>query len=396
MISTRAILRVVFVLMATMAALYLLYRVRSVVGLVLISVFLAIALGPAVDFFNRRRVPRVASILIVYLLIFLAIFGVGLLIVPPVVSETTALAENVPRYIDELRRSEAIRAYDDRYDLTGRLQEQAGELPRRLGAAAGALQSVTVGVFSTFFQLITVLVMTLFLLLDGKAISNFVFQQLSARGERRAHTIAANIYKAVGGYVTGAFSIALLAGLSTFIVLSLLGVPFAVPLALMMGFLDLIPLVGATVAGVLIAIVCAFQDFPTTLIIWSVWFLVYQQVENNVLQPFVYRRTVALAPLLVIVAVLMGASLLGVLGALLAIPVAAALQILVKDWWHFHHHPTSPVGADHTEPISKLATGSREVRGSPAAADEDERPAGPEAALGPAGESRPAASAEKR
>jgi predicted PurR-regulated permease PerM len=104
-----------------------------------------------------------------------------------------------------------------------------------------------------------------------------------------------------------------------------------------MAFLDLIPLVGATIGGAIIAIVCAIVDFPTDLIVWAAFFLVYQQVENNVLQPFIYKRTVSLHPLLVLVAVLIGGSQLGVLGALLSIPVAAAAQILVKDWWHFRN-----------------------------------------------------------
>lgn len=341
--------------MAALALLWFLYRVRSVVALVLISIFLAVALGPAVDFFQRRRLPRAASILVVYGLIFLSLFGIGLLIVPPVVEETTRLVQNVPEYIEGARRNQLIREYDDRYGITARLQEQAATLPERLGSAVATLQSVTVGVFSTLFQLVTVLVITLFLLLDGKAIAGFLFHQLEREHERRARTIAANIYKAVGGYVTGAFALALLAGTITFVVLTALGVPFAVPLAVMMGFFDLIPLVGAPVAGVVIAIIAAFQDFPTTLIVWSIFFVIYQQLENNVLQPFVYKRTVSLAPLLVIIAVLVGATLLGVLGALLAIPVAAALQILVKDFWYFRQHPGIEHGADHADPPGEAA-----------------------------------------
>ena len=363
MISGRSIAKVLFATMAALALLWFLYLVRSVVALVLISIFLAVALGPGVDFFQRRHLPRAASILVVYGLIFLALFGIGLLIVPPVVEETTQLVQNVPEYIDGARRNELIRDYDDRYGITARLQEQAANLPQRLGSAVATLQSVTVGVFSTLFQLVTVLVITLFLLLDGKSIAGFLFHQLEPEHERRARAIAANIYKAVGGYVTGAFALALVAGTVTFVVLSVLGVPFAVPLAVLMAFLDLIPLVGAPVAGVVIASIAAFQDFPTTLIVWGVFFVIYQQLENNVLQPFVYKRTVSLAPLLVIIAVLIGATLLGVLGALLAIPVAAALQILVKDFWHFRKHPGSEHGADHSDPpgeAAELASGGED------------------------------------
>lgn len=339
MVSARAIAKVILVSVGMLAALYFLYLIRQVVGAVFVAIFLAIALGPAVDFFHRGRVPRWGAILLVYLAIMLGMFGIGLLVIPPIVDEVDRFAENVPGYVEDLRESETIREYDEKYGIVDRLKTQAEKLPERLGDAAGALRSVTVGVFSAIVQLVTVLVMTFFLLLDGRRLLEFLFAQLPPHRERRARAVAEDVYRVVGGYVAGNFSISLVAGVSTYIVLELAGVPFAVPLAVLMAFLDLIPLVGATIAGVVIAIVAGVSDFPTALIVWGVFFLVYQQFENNVLQPIVYRRTVALHPLLVIVAVLIGASLLGVLGALLAIPVAAAAQIVVKDYWRFLRQP---------------------------------------------------------
>ena len=139
-------------------------------------------------------------------------------------------------------------------------------------------------------------------------------------------------------------------------VLQILGVPFAVPLAVLMAFLDLIPLVGATIGGVLIGIVAAISDFPTAVIVWAIYFIVYQQIENNLLQPVIYRRTVSVHPLLVLVAVLIGGSQLGVLGALLAIPVAAAIQIVVKDWWRARHGQIAVTGPDIDRPPPDVAT----------------------------------------
>jgi predicted PurR-regulated permease PerM len=115
--------------------------------------------------------------------------------------------------------------------------------------------------------------------------------------------------------------------------MTIIGIPFAVPLAVMVAFLDLIPLVGSTIAGFIVAIVAAVVGFPGKLIAWVIYVIVYQQVENNVIQPVVYRRTVQIHPLIVIVAVLIGGSQLGVLGALLAIPIAATVQIVVREWW---------------------------------------------------------------
>ena len=333
MISVRAIVRIIVTVVAVAAALGLLFLLRDVVVMVVIAAFLAVALGPAVDVFQRRRVPRGLAIVLVYVTILLLIVGVGLLIVPPVVDEVDAFAKSVPGYLEDVRRSPTIAAYDNRYGVTESLSRQAETIPERLGGAVSALQAVTVGVFSTLFQLITILAVAFFLLLDGRRIVDFFFWQLGPEREPTARLAAHRVYRAVGGYVVGAFSIALAAGVSTYLVLTILGVPFAVPLAVLMTFLDLIPLIGASVAGALIAFVAVFQDFPTTLLVWSVFFLLYQQVENNILQPFVYRRTVELSALLVIIAVLCGATLLGVLGALLAIPAAATVQILIQTYW---------------------------------------------------------------
>lgn len=334
MISSRAVVQAVLVTVGVLAGLYLLYQIRQIIGLIFISIFLAAAIGPLVDFIQRGRgIGRAGAILSSYLVLMLAIFGIGLLVVPPIVDEINALADDIPGYVDDLRQSETIRDYDDKYKITEKLREEAEKLPNRLGDAAGALQSVTVGIFSTLFQAITVLVMTFFFLLDGRRMLDFCFRQLRGDRERRAREIAQNVYRAVSGYIAGAGILALIAGISTYGMMTILGIPFAVPLSVLMSFLVLIPLIGATIGGIIIAAVAAANDFPTPVIIWTIFFILYQQLENNVMQPFVYKRTVALHPLLVIVAVLIGASQLGVLGALVAIPVAASIQVVVKDHW---------------------------------------------------------------
>ena len=331
--SARQVAKVVLVAAVVAAALYLLYRIRTVVGLVFIALFIAVALGRAVDRFERLGLKRWLAILATYLTMLLAVFGLGLLIVPPIVSQTNKFIKNVPHYVDDLQKNKTIRDYDRKYHIIQKLKEGAAKLPSRVGDAVGALRSVTVGVFSALVQLITVLVMAFFMLLDGKRIVAWVFRELGPDRGSRARRIADDIYKSVGGYVVGNLLISLIAGIGTWAVLAILGVPFAVPLGVVMAFFDLIPLVGATIAGILIGIVAAIHNFPGDAIVWVVYLIVYQQIENNVIQPIVYRRTVQLHPLLVIVGVLIGASLLGVLGALVAIPVAGAVQIFARDWW---------------------------------------------------------------
>ena len=332
--STRAIVKVLLVTAATAAVLYLLYLVRSILGMLFIAIFLAVALGPAVDLYEQRaRLPRGIAILFVYVTILGAIVGLGLLVVPPIVNGVNHFVDKVPTYVQDLRKNQTVRKYDNKYHITDRLDKEARKLPNRLGDAASALTSVTVGVFSAIFQLVTVLVLAFFFLLDGKRMVGWGLRQLPPERAERTQKVLGDVYEATSGYVVGNLIISVIAGTGTWIVLEILSVPFAVPLSVLMAFLDLIPLVGATIGGVGIGIVAAISDFPTALIVWAIYFIVYQQIENNVLQPVIYRRTVALHPLVVLVAVLIGGSQLGVLGALIAIPVAAGLQILVKDWW---------------------------------------------------------------
>ena len=265
---------------------------------------------------------------------------------PPLVNGVEDLSSDLPGYADDLRKNETFRDYDDRYHITEKLREQAQQLPSKLGDAAGTLRDVTVGVFTRFVQLFSILVMTFFLVKDGHRLLEFFYRQVPPERARRMRKIADDISDAISGYVLGNFVISVLAGLVTFVTLQILDVPFATPLAILFGFFDLIPLVGATLGGILVGIVVAFAaDFPLGLIVWVAVLILYQQVENNLIQPFVYGRAVQLHPLIVIVAILIGAALLGVLGALLAIPAAAAVQAVIRDYWHFRQgRAAGPVG----------------------------------------------------
>jgi predicted PurR-regulated permease PerM len=331
--TTRQIVRVFFTVAALAIFLYVLYIVRSVVVLVFVAGFLAVALGPPVDFLQRRGMRRSLAILTIYLAFAAAIFGVGLLVVPPVVDQVNGLSKDIPGWVKDLRKSKTFRKYDDKYHISKKLNEQAAKLPSKLGSAASTLQDVTVGVFGALVKLVTVLTMTFFLLADGGRLIGWLLRIRGPTEEERLRRLFEDIYRSTAGYVAGNLMISVIAGIVTYFTLTVLNVPFAAPLAVLMAFLDLIPLVGATIGGLVIGIVTAFHDFPTATIVWVVVLLVYQQVENNVLQPVIYRRTVDVAPLLTIISILIGSTLLGVLGALVAIPIAAALQIAIRELW---------------------------------------------------------------
>jgi len=173
--------------------------------------------------------------------------------------------------------------------------------------------------------------MTFFMLLEGPAWVERFFGLLPERSRPRWRQVGYDIYRTVGGYVTGNLLISLIAGSLTTIVLLVMGVPYAVALGLIVAILDLIPLAGATLAAILIGTVAFLHSIPAGIVV-LVFFIVYQQVENHLLQPVIYGRTVQLSPLAVLIAVLVGAELAGILGALAAIPVAGSIQVLLLDW----------------------------------------------------------------
>lgn len=190
---------------------------------------------------------------------------------------------------------------------------------------------MTVGAFTAVTKLITVLALGFFFLRDGPRLANRLYRIRGPDQEERFRRLGTDMYHSVSGYVAGNIAISVTAGLVAYTSLKLLGVGFAAPLAVLVGIFDLLPLVGATIAAVIVGIVTLFYSFPTDTIIWAIVVIVYQQVENNVLSPIVYRRTVQVPGMLVLISVLIGATLDGVIGALLAIPVAAAIQIVVRD-----------------------------------------------------------------
>src|SRR5437762_10305482 len=182
--------------------------------------------------------------------------------------------------------------------------------------------------------------MTFFMLLEGPRWVESFFTLLQPESRRRWRAVGRDIYRTVGGYVTGNLLISLIAGTLTTIVLLSVGVPYALALGLIVAILDLIPLAGATIAAIIVGAVAFIHSIPAGIVV-VVFFVLYQQLENHVLQPVVYGRTVQLSPLAVLISVLIGAELAAVLGALGAIPVAVTLQVVFLDW--LRHRRAEPV-----------------------------------------------------
>jgi predicted PurR-regulated permease PerM len=335
-LPARTIVRVVAIVVLAALALYLLYLLRRPIGWVLTATFIAIALSGPVNALNRHM-RRGLAIAIVYFGLILIPIGLAALVVPPMVTQGTNLVEDLPRYAgdvqDYVHRNRKLRELDAKYDVTGQLKKQANQLPGKIGDAAKVFSDIGLGLVNSVFAAVNILILSIFIVGRGRGWTDAALRLRPEAERERMRRILDSTADAVGGYVQGALTIALIAGVQSFIVMEILGVPFAAPLAVLAGLASLIPLVGATVAAIVIGLVTLFNDFPTDTIIWAIWAVVYQQIENNIIQPQVQRRTVQVQPFVVLVAVLFGSTLLGILGAIVAIPLAASVQIVLREWW---------------------------------------------------------------
>jgi predicted PurR-regulated permease PerM len=260
--------------------------------------------------------------------------AVAALFVPTVVSQVSDFVDAIPAYVRDLTQGRGRLGFlETKYHVVERVQDainnrQGGGL---LGSGAGTLISVTKGIITGVVATVTIIFMTLFMLLEGPAWMERFHALAPSEQQQRWRDVTRDIYRSVGGYVTGNLLISVIAGTASTIVLLILGVPFAVALGLLVAILDLIPLAGATLAAIIVTLV-GLSHSLTAAIVLAIFFVVYQQVENHLLQPLVYGRTVKLSPLAVLISVLIGAEVAGVLGALAAIPVAGTFQILLVDW----------------------------------------------------------------
>ena len=330
----RAILVVLGIILAGVVMIEIVQAARGILIWIFVAIFLALALNPAVEWLQQRGVPRRGlAVTIVFVAAILAIAALGATIIPTIVAQVNDFVDAVPGYVEDLTAGRGRLGFLEReYQITERVREAVSEggASKLLGISGTAL-AVTKGVVTAVVAIVTIAFLTLFMLLEGPAWVERLYALLPEDQQPRWRQVGHDIYRTIGGYVTGNLAISLIAGIVSTGVLLAVGVPYAVALGLVVAILDLIPLAGATIAATLVTTV-AFLDATTSGIIVLVFFVVYQQLENHVLQPVVYGRTVQLSPLAVLIAVLIGAELAGVVGALAAIPVAGTIQVVLVDW----------------------------------------------------------------
>lgn len=342
----RTILAVLGIVLAVAALLQLLWIARQVLTWIVIAAFLAVALDPLVNLLMRRGIRRRGlAIAATYLLLAIAAGGLGATFVPTLVSEVNDFVDAVPDYVEDLTEGRGRLGFlESDYQLVERVREAvAGTDFTRILGVSGTAVAVTKGVLTVIVAAITIVVLTFFMLLEGPRWIERGLTLVPEERRPRWRRVGGEIYATIGGFVAGALTIAVVAGITSAIVLTVLGVSYAIALALLVAFLDLIPLAGATIATVIVSTV-AFLDSGVTIgLIVLVWFVLYQQLENHLLYPLVYSRTVALSPLLILIAVLVGASIAGILGALAAIPIAGTIQVLFLEWLRGRRNADEPL-----------------------------------------------------
>jgi predicted PurR-regulated permease PerM len=336
--TTRLVFRSVLIVLTCVLAVWLVYQLRKPIGWVVVAGFLSIAMSGPVNRLEKFM-RRGFAIGVSYFALFMVPVALGAILVPSIVRGVNDLADNLPGYVNDLQdtvnKNKKLRKIDDDYQITQKLEEQARKAPSKLGGAAKVLADLGSGLVSSIFAAVTILILSTFMVSRGREwVEAFLALQPPDREPRlrRALEHSAN---AVGAYVAGMLLQATIAGVTTFVLLKILGVPFAGALAVIVFFFDLIPLVGATIAAIFVGLVTLFHNFPVDTIIWTIWAIIYQQVENTVIQPRIQSRALNVQPFVVLVAVLFGSTLFGIPGALLAIPTAASLQIGLREYWQY-------------------------------------------------------------
>lgn len=320
-------------MVGVLVLLYGVYLVRGIAVLVVVALFLAIGLDPLVRTLMRLGLGRglaVAAVFVGALVVIAAFFAS---VTPPLVRQTQHLATTVPDFARDLaERSERFRELDERFDLADRIRAGINDLPSIAASSFGSALGVVRSIGNTFFKVVTVAILAIYFMLDLPKLIHGAAKLVPKSKRERTEKLADAVFRRISGYMLGQLTVSLVAGVTSTIVLTILRVPYSLPLGIWVAIAALIPMVGATL-GAIPAVIVAFFTSTWMGIGTVLFFLVYQQVENYVVSPRVMRQAVDISPAAVILAALIGATLLGFVGALLAIPIAASLKVIGQEVW---------------------------------------------------------------
>jgi len=338
--------------LATAAILLLGWEVRRVLTWIVVAALLSVVLGPVVDLAERRlHLRRAVATLLVFLLFLVALAGIVTVFIRPLATEGPEFIDRLPGYVQDAREGRGpVGGLVQRYNLDQYLERNQDRLRESTNRITQPALGVLRSIFSTVVALVTIFVLTFLMVLQGPKLLQSWISALPEDRQERVRRVAADCSKAVTGYMTGNLVISAIAGTLTYIVLWIMGVPYKGVVALFVAFADLIPLVGATLGAIVAIAVAGLHSLPAALVV-LVFFVVYQQAENHLLQPVIMSRTVQLSALTVTIAILLGVELLGFLGALLAIPVAGILHVIGRDLYDGYRGRIKPEPTTGTDGI---------------------------------------------
>jgi predicted PurR-regulated permease PerM len=355
-VTSRTVVRVVLVAAATSAGLAVLWSVRGPLIWVLIAALLATALSRPIDRL-AKRIPRGLAILLVYVTLVLVPVGLLLLAVPPLVGEAQHLIESLPKLIqdlqDALQRNSHLKNILNDFDPLTALKEQASSIPSRLSDVAGIIGSIGLGALNSIVAATTIIILSVFFVSSGGQSIRAAIDLYGGDRTPLYHRIAERMSGAIAAYFAGTLLIALVAGLTSYAVMEILGIPYAVALAVICGTASLIPMFGATIAAVFVGIIAALTSSLSVVLAWVIWEIIYQQIENNLVQPQIQKRTVKVPPVATVVGVIFGSTLLGVLGAIIAIPTIAAGIAIGEEWAAWSRGAAAVKGGERFEAASR-------------------------------------------
>lgn len=307
-------------LMLVLITFYLLFLIRDILALIFIVLILVATFSPVVKRW-ARKIGRIPSVIALILIIvgFLAL--VIYMLVPPITDQVNQLVNNAPYYIEQI-------SWLSSYSPD--VKENISAITTGTGSLTSGFVSVTAGVFGGIITFLTALVLFIYMLVDEKVLKNFVYTLTPDENRDKVVEVLRKIVIKVGDWFRGQMILAIIIGVIDLIGLLLINVPYALTLAVIAGILEIVPTIGPIIAGVLAALV-AFTDSPIKALIVIIFFIAVQQLENTFIVPKVMQKAVGLSPIIIIIAILIGAKLMGVAGAVLAIPIAASISVIINE-----------------------------------------------------------------
>lgn len=326
-ITMTTVIKIILILVL----LYFLILIQDVLAVLFVSLIFSSAVDPWVDWMQKRKIPRAFGVLLIYLTAFTIIGTTIYLIIPPIANEVGELSNNFPKYVEKISSGiTVLKNYSIQHGILDNVKNNLGSLSANLQRAASSIFSTVTGIFGGIFSFFLVLVMTFYMVVEENAIKKLVWSLAPAQHQPYVMQLVNRMQKKMGLWLRGQLILSFVIFILTYIGLSLLGVRYALVLALIAGITEFIPYLGPMI-GAIPAVLLAFLQEPIMALFVIILYMIIQWTENNILVPKIMQKAVGLNPIISIAVLLMGFKVAGVVGAILAIPVATAISVFVQD-----------------------------------------------------------------